>query len=238
MAAILGCVLAVSQVDAHQVRAASPTASLDVQVVPSGVGQGDFVVITGTSVIDSKAPKVKISITAPAQAGGSAQVISIVVPAAAATGLFQACYNQTRIPGTYRVLAQSGGGGAQGTTTFKVAAGFGPPNDAPVLGNLAVTFEHHIEGLVAALPTTPAKADLQDKLFELRARLATSLKEIQACWIPSSSTPRTAQLLRHCCCSWPSGRTRPRRKRQRCGRRWRKPQTRPAATTLLSWRPT
>jgi hypothetical protein len=157
------------------VRASAP-ASFALKITPdSGIGQGDMVLISGNAPVDAANQPVKVVVTLPSgvQTGAGS------VPIRQTDGFFTLCFNLTGQPGTYHVRVQSSAGSAVGTTTFKVDPGFGPPDPDPELGKLGVDIEHHIEGLLRALPDSPAAEDLQAKLDDLRPRMATALKQIQ-----------------------------------------------------------
>ncbi len=68
------------QLGAYPARAAGSPATFAVKVTPSDAGQGDFVVISGTSVVDSRTPEVKITVVAP----GTSGTTTMTMPAAAA----------------------------------------------------------------------------------------------------------------------------------------------------------
>jgi hypothetical protein len=160
----------------HGAPATAPPATFAVTITPgNGVGQGDLVYISGYAAVDSTKLMVKIAVTFPKGVSS----ITVFAPMRKDDGYFIACFNQTGVAGNYSVRATSPGGGAIGTATFKVNTGFGPPDDAPVLGKLGVQFERHIEGLLQGLPASPAEADLQTKLDDLRPKLAEGLKQIQ-----------------------------------------------------------
>ncbi len=155
---------------------ASTAASFVLKVTPeSGIGQSDMVLITGNAPVDAANRPIKILVTLPNGVNtgeGSA-------PVRQTDGYFAVCFNLTGQAGTYHVRVESPAGSAVGTTTFTVDPGFGPPDPDPELGTLGVDVEHHIEGLLQALPDSPAAEDLQAKLDDLRPQMATALKQIQ-----------------------------------------------------------
>ena len=157
------------------VRASAP-ASFALTITPdSGIGQSDTVLISGNAPVDAPNQPVKVVVTLPSgvkSAVGSA-------PIRQTDGFFTVCFNLTGQAGTYHVRVESPAGSAVGTTTFKVDPGFGPPDPDPELGKLGVDVEHHVEGLLQALPDSPAAEDLQAKLDDLRPQMAAALKQIQ-----------------------------------------------------------
>ena len=157
------------------VRASTP-ASFPLKITPeSGIGQSDMVLISGNAPVDAPNQPVKVVVTLPS--GAETAVGS--APIRQTDGFFTVCFNLTGQAGTYHARVESPAGRAVGTTTFKVDPGFGPPDPDPELGKLGVDLEHHIEGLLQALPDSPAAEDLHAKLDELRPQMATALKQIQ-----------------------------------------------------------
>jgi hypothetical protein len=150
-----------------------------VSATPDSIGQLDYVWITGNTVMDGKGTgvqRVRVTISLP----GGKGVVSVLVPADGANGLFKACYDQTNVVGTYAVRVASPGAGATGTTMFVVGAGYGPPDEDAKLGEIALKFESQMEKLSATLTPSPALDEMQTKLLTLRSRLTDSLKQITA----------------------------------------------------------
>ncbi len=155
---------------------ASPPASFQLKITPeSGIGQSDMVLISGNAPVDAANRPIKLTVTLPSGANAAAGS----APIRQTDGFFTVCFNLTGQAGTYHVRVESPAGSAVGITTFKVDPGFGPPDPDPELGKLGVDIEHHVEGLLQALPDSPAAEDLHAKLDDLRPQMATALKQIQ-----------------------------------------------------------
>jgi hypothetical protein len=156
------------QVEKSESSSQSP---LELSIVSANPGQGDDVVIKGTTPLDGSGP-LKATVTAPA---GSPVPVNVPLQA---DGSFLFCTNNTGTAGNYKVCAQSPGGKYTRELRFHLDPGLSPPDATPVLGQMAVELVSRIELLNRTLPYSSATENLNKELTDLEVRLLDGLKQI------------------------------------------------------------
>ena len=156
------------QVEKSESSSQSP---LELSVVSANPGQGDDVVIKGTTPLDGSGP-LKATVTTPA---GSPVTVKVPLQA---DGSFLFCTNNTGTAGNYKVCAQSPGGKYTRELRFHLDPGLSPPDATPVLGQMAVELVSRIELLNRTLPYSSATENLNKELTDLEVRLLDGLKQI------------------------------------------------------------
>ena len=149
----------------------SSQSPLELSMVSANPGQGDDVVIKGTTPLDGPGP-LKATVTAP-----SASPVTVNVPLQA-DGSFLFCSTNTGTSGNYKVCAQSPGGKYTRELRFHLDPGLSPPDATPVLGQMAVELVSRIELLNRTLPYSSATENLNKDLTDLEVRLLDGLKQI------------------------------------------------------------
>jgi len=144
---------------------------LELSMVSAKPGQGDDVIIKGTTPLDGPGP-LKATLSAP-----SGSPVTVNVPLQG-DGSFLFCTNNTSTAGNYKVCAQSPGGKYTRELRFHLDPGLSPPDSAPVLGQMAVELVSRIELLNRTLPYSSATENLNKDLADLEVRLLDGLKQI------------------------------------------------------------
>ena len=150
---------------------ASSQSPLELSIVSANPGQGDDVVIKGTTPLDGTGP-LKATVTAP-----SSSPVTVSVPLQG-DGSFLFCTNNTNTAGNYKVCAQSPGGKYTRELRFHLDPGLSPPDATPVLGQMAVELVNRIELLNRTLPYSSATENLNKELADLEVRLLDGVKQI------------------------------------------------------------
>ena len=149
---------------------------IELSVEPPSISAGGRVEIRGSAALAPNDATVEITVTQP-----SAREKRALSAHAGSDGAFTVAFDGTAQPGVYRVDAVAAGGKTRGNVTFTVKTIAQVFEEAETVAvelmdtseELILTLEHKAE----ELPTSPAKADLIDKLKEITAQIKSARED-------------------------------------------------------------